>query len=125
MTSMSALRNKSIALTGYLEDLLLQPFHLGGDAKDARPYHIITPSDSTERGAQLSIQLHSGILEQVLQALEDAGVVVDERKPDVIRVAPTAMYNTFTEVWEFVQIFRTACQKAQSEDAQGHKNRDN
>lgn len=42
---------------------------------------------------------------KVFEKLSAAGVVVDERKPDVIRVAPTPSYNTYGEVWEFVQIW--------------------
>lgn len=44
-----------------------------------------------------------------MKILEDAGVIVDERKPDVIRVAPAPLYNTFEEVWEFANIFTAAC----------------
>ena len=107
MTSMSALREKSIALTSCLESLLLQSTP---DTK--RPYDIITPNEPSERGAQLSIKLKPGLLDLVLKTLEEEGVVVDERKPDVIRVAPAPLYNTFVEVWEFVKIFKEACATA-------------
>jgi len=50
-----------------------------------------------------------GLLEAVLVRLEEEGVVVDERKPDVIRVAPAPLYNTFEDVEAFVQIFGKAC----------------
>jgi kynureninase len=40
--------------------------------------------------------------------LEEAGIVADKRKPDVIRVAPVPLYNTYEEVWNFVQIFKVA-----------------
>ena len=43
--------------------------------------------------------------------LEEQGVVVDERRPDVVRVAPAPLYNTFEEVWKFANIFRGACEK--------------
>ena len=75
-------------------------------------YRIITPSDPNERGAQLSVLLKPNMLEGVLAELEKDGIVVDERKPDVIRIAPTPLYNTFTDVWDFVQIFQKACEKA-------------
>jgi kynureninase len=52
------------------------------------------------------------LLDLVLKELDVNGVVVDERKPDVIRVAPAPLYNTFVEVWNFVQIFLGACRKA-------------
>ena len=109
-TSMEAIRAKSLKLTGFLENLLLQPPSHGS----SNLYHIITPSNAEERGAQLSVRLESGMLEGVMKELEVAGVVVDERKPDVIRVAPAPLYNTFTEVWQFVNIFRAACEKVSS-----------
>ena len=113
LTSMSAIRAKSIALTKYLEDLLLQPETT--DNSDAKPYQIITPLNSAERGAQLSLQLQPGLLDGVLKALRENGVVVDERKPDVIRVAPAPLYNTYLEVWEFVRFFKEACRKVETE----------
>ena len=108
---MSKLRNKSLSLTLYLQQLLVVDFPGHGSRND-RPFKIITPMNPKERGAQLSIRLDPGLLNTVLQELEENGVVVDERKPDVIRVAPTPLYNTFTDVWNFVQIFLSACEKA-------------
>ncbi|MCJ1463697.1 Kynureninase (L-kynurenine hydrolase) [Pseudocyphellaria aurata] len=122
LTSMSAIRAKSVALTKYLEDLLQEPSSANAEKDDTKPFKIITPSSPSERGAQLSVQLNPGLLEGVLKLLEDAGAVVDERKPDVIRVAPAPVYNTFSEVWDFVRIFRDACQKAQTEQIDGVKN---
>lgn len=115
LTSMSIIRAKSIILTKYLEDLLLQPESTGGKSNNAKPYQVITPMNPAERGAQLSIRLKPGLLEGVLKTLKDDGVVVDARKPDVIRVAPAPLYNTYSEVWEFVRIFREACRKVEVE----------
>ena len=114
LTSMSELRKKSTALTGYMERLLLEsPF--AKDFGSNMPYSIITPPDPEERGAQLSIHVKADLLETVLSELEAASVVVDERKPDVVRVAPAPLYNTFEEVWNFVRIFTAACKKAQTQ----------
>ena len=121
LTSMAAIREKSIALTNYLEDLLLHPPLAEQSHHHNLPYRIITPSSPTERGAQLSVRLKPGLLEGVLKALEDASVVVDERKPDVIRVAPAPLYNTFREVWDFVNIFSAACAKTQAGQVSGSK----
>lgn len=109
-TSMTELRKKSLEITGYLEHLLLK-YPLDA-APEEKPFTIITPSNPEERGAQLSLRLKPGLLDSVLAALEENGVVVDERKPDVIRVAPAPLYNTYTEVWEFCQIFLQACRDA-------------
>lgn len=112
MTDMQALRGKSLKLTGYLERLLLEtPWE--GEKGGARPYTIITPSNEAERGAQLSVRLEEGLLERVMEVLEDEGVVVDERKPNVVRVAPAPLYNSFEDVWRFVQVFQGACRDAQ------------
>jgi kynureninase len=102
-TSMAELRAKSILLTAYLEYLLLD-----GATGETRQFRIITPSDPQERGSQLSILLKSGLLNQVARRLQNAGIVCDEREPDVIRVAPAPLYNTFAEVWSFVEQFKAA-----------------
>jgi len=101
MTSMAALRQKSTALTTYLEILLL---HYPAE-QDDRPFEIISPSNPEERGAQLSIRLKHGLLDEVLKYLQEHGVVTDERKPDVIRVAPAPLYNSYVDVWVFVEVF--------------------
>ncbi|KAL4807128.1 pyridoxal phosphate-dependent transferase [Aspergillus unguis] len=106
-TSMTEIRKKSLGLTGYLEHLLLTyPLDM-----PEKPFTIITPSDPSERGAQLSVRLAPGLLDSVLEILEEHAVVIDERKPDVIRVAPAPLYNTYEEVFQFCQIFLDACRK--------------
>ncbi|KIW19811.1 kynureninase [Exophiala spinifera] len=106
-TSMTNLRQKSLRLTAYLEQLL-------DSMALRRPglFDIITPRSPTERGAQLSIRLAPGLLDNVLEHLEDEGVIIDERKPDVIRVAPAPLYNTFTDVFRFCQVLESALDKA-------------
>ncbi len=88
------LRKKSRRLTGYLEFLI-------DDLNDSR-IHIITPRNPEERGCQLSIQVKSADKAMHTQ-LTEAGVISDWREPDVIRVAPTPLYNSFEDVYEFVQ----------------------
>ena len=95
---MEPLRAKSIKLTGYLQFLLSEP---GGQLKSH--YAVITPRETGERGCQLSILVHEHAKE-LFGKLEDAGVKCDFREPNVIRVAPTPLYNTFHEVWLFAQI---------------------
>jgi kynureninase len=92
---MEPLRAKSIRLTGYLEFLLTE---IG-----SRKFSVITPRNSDERGCQLSILAHEHPKE-LLKELESAGVKCDFREPNVIRVAPTPLYNTFHEVWRFARI---------------------
>lgn len=116
---MATIRAKSMAITAYLEELLLNPPSANSHYKKHLPYQIITPSNKEERGAQLSVRLEPGLLEGVLRFLEEAGVIVDERRPDVIRVAPAPLFNTFNEVWDFVNIFTSACSEAQAGTVHG------
>jgi kynureninase len=116
-TSMAALRERSLRLTGYLEKLL---DHAGQEAvgADGKPlWEIITPRAPEERGAQLSVRIQPGLMDQVLKTFDEEGVVIDERKPDVIRVAPTPLYNNFFDVWSFVQIFKKACMVPRAAEA--------
>lgn len=117
---MAALRKKSLSLTKYLEDLLLHPPSSEGFGATKLPYRIITPSNPAERGVQLSVLLEPGLLDGVMKTLEDAGIVVDERRPDVVRVAPAPLYNNFTEVWDFVQVFTAACLNSK-QTSSGHQ----
>jgi kynureninase len=107
-TDMSALRQKSIALTGYLEHVL-QPL------VDQGYFTIITPRTSEDRGAQLSLFFDESVMMEVYERLGRRGVVCDDRKPNVIRVSPAPLYNTFEEIWEFVMIFRKVLADLRSE----------
>jgi kynureninase len=94
------LRRKSILLTGYLEFLLRE-------IKQPHSFTIITPLASKERGCQLSILMKSNG-RAVFKSLTEAGVIADWREPDVIRIAPAPLYNTFEEVYRFVVLFTKA-----------------
>ena len=109
-TSMKAIRTKSLLMTDFLEQLLERPILEGAE----NPYWIISPKDPAQRGAQLSIQLELGMIDNVLEGLLDSGVVIDERKPDVIRVAPAPLYNSFVDVWSFGEIFRAVCARGKA-----------
>lgn len=108
------LRERSLRLTGYLEELLQKNKHwippqrvgqieLGADDASTKPFGftIITPSDANARGSQLSLvflPLGGETMPKVLEGLSERGVIGDSRKPDVIRLAPCALYNTFEDV---------------------------
>lgn len=110
---MGPLRERSVLLTGYLESLLVKStFYVAANlvavkyppdddetrAREAQPgFTIITPHEPESRGAQLSLlflPVGSGIMQEVFDYLLSKGVVGDERKPDVIRLAPVPLYNT-------------------------------
>jgi kynureninase len=92
---MPALREKSTRLTGYLLALL--------DGLPRGRFEVVTPRDPAERGNQLSLLVHDQPRELV-RALEEAGVVCDFREPNVVRVAPAPLYNTFEDVWTFADV---------------------
>ena len=96
---MDALRRRSISLTGYLETLVQS---IGDEVVD-----IITPSDAEHRGSQISIRVKSAD-KNLFQKITDQGVIADWREPDVIRVAPTAMYNSYEDVYLFYTILKEA-----------------
>lgn len=96
------LRNKSIRLTAYFETLLKE---IPGDI-----ISIITPSDPAQRGAQLSVRVKDAD-KSLYHKLTEQGVIADWREPDVIRLAPVPLYNSFTDVYDFVQILKNVLSK--------------
>ncbi len=96
---MSNLRAKSEKLTGYLEYLL-------SEIADER-ISAITPSDPKQRGCQLSIRVKNAD-KHLFNKITERGVFADWREPDVIRVAPAPLYNTFSDVHRFSQILSTS-----------------
>jgi kynureninase len=99
---MKALTEKSKKLTGFLEFLL-------ADIKDER-ISVITPANADERGCQLSIRVKDSD-KNLYKALTDKGVVADWREPDVIRVAPVPLYNTFSDVYKLTEILKACLSK--------------
>ncbi len=85
-----ALRAKAEALTGYLGALLA--------AIPGSPVRLLTPSAAAERGCQLSLHI-AGRGRALHDALRARGIVTDYREPDVVRMAPTPMYNSYRDAW--------------------------
>lgn len=94
---MKELQDKSRKLTGYLEFLLRQITHL--------KFEIITPSDPARRGAQISM-LFAERGREVFDHLTENGVIADWREPNVIRVAPVPLYNTFEDVYMLYEMMK-------------------
>ncbi|KAG1139780.1 hypothetical protein G6F38_009586 [Rhizopus arrhizus] len=92
------LRQKSYLITDYLEKLLLTELKKEFDDKLIK---ILTPNDPEQRGCQLSLEFPEKMM-QVFEALQSIGIIVDERKPTVIRVAPAPLYNSYKDVYNFV-----------------------
>lgn len=94
---MEKLRKKSVELTGFLEYLIQD---MNNDS-----IRIITPSNPEKRGAQLSVQVINANKE-LFYNLKKKGVITDWREPDVIRVSPAPLYNSFEDVFNFVEILK-------------------
>ncbi|KAJ7710002.1 pyridoxal phosphate-dependent transferase [Mycena rosella] len=101
---MQPLRERSVQLTAALEKLLMQSKYFvpvdeaSTRQSDTPAFTIITPIDPNSRGAQLSLLfLPSGVMQSVHDALTSLGVIGDERKPDVIRLAPAPLFNTLED----------------------------
>jgi len=94
---MGRLRAKSQQLTGYLEGLIR--------ARLGDTLQIVTPSEPERRGCQLSLRVVGGRAQgrALFEHLSSRGIIGDWREPDVIRISPTPLYNTFTDVLHFVQ----------------------
>ena len=89
------LLNKSKTLTDYLMFLLKDLHH-------AKKINIITPFESPDRGCQVSMLIKNNG-KQVYEGLMKEGVIVDWREPDVIRLAPVPLYNSFEDVYAFAK----------------------
>ena len=87
---MIALRAKSERLTGYLQYLI--------DRTEDSSLEVLTPRTGGARGCQISLRVDDRPRER-FQSLQEQGVIGDFREPDVIRLAPVPLYNTFHDVW--------------------------
>jgi kynureninase len=95
-----AVRKKSLDLTSYL--IYLVDNLLSGEPWN---YSIGTPRKESRRGGHVAIE-HGEEAWRICCALKARGIVPDFRPPSVIRIAPVALYNTYTEVWEVVNALR-------------------
>ena len=95
---LDVLRDRSLRLTAWLRTLLND---LGPDLVE-----VVTPVDPESHGAQLSLCWLGDDPKAVVEELATEGIVCDFREPDVIRVAPVPLYNTFVDVWRFVDALR-------------------
>jgi kynureninase len=91
------MRAKSVQLTGYLESLIV--------ARLAGILEIVTPVDPDRRGCQLSLRVVGGRSRgrALFDYLLSRGIIGDWREPDVIRVAPTPLYNRHIDAWRLVE----------------------
>lgn len=101
---MEVLREKSLKLTGYAEFLIREV----NEAMGEEVLRIITPADPAGRGCQLSIIARMNG-KRIFDQLVDQRIVGDWREPDVIRISPVPLYNSFTDVWAFGTALKSIC----------------
>ena len=91
-TGIARLREKSIALTGYMRDLI--------EERLAHAVEVVTPANEAEHGCQLSLKLtRPGLTaKRCNDRLLACAVVADTREPDILRLAPVPLYNSFCDV---------------------------
>ena len=96
------LRQKSYGLTAYLEFVFNDVVSQFDDIK----IEIITPTIPAQRGCQLSVKL-IGTDKRFFEAITDKGVIADFREPDVMRLAPVPLYNSFEDIFQFGQVLHS------------------
>ena len=106
--TMPALRERSLRLTAYLQDLVQTVAERTGAHLE-----ILTPTDPSARGCQLSVVAH-GYGRSLFDHLMDQGVVVDWREPAVIRMAPVPLYNSFEDLVRFSLVLETGLRQLAS-----------
>jgi kynureninase len=103
---MEAIGTKRDLMTAYLEFVIDS---ISERNKEKCTFQLITPRDKKQRGAQLSM-MALGQGRALFDALSDLGVVADWREPNVIRVAPAPLYNSFEDCWWFGNLLEKAIQ---------------
>ncbi|HLV42713.1 MAG TPA: kynureninase [Brumimicrobium sp.] len=100
---MEAISKKRDDLTAYLEFVIHEISEESANAE----FEIITPKNPKERGAQLSILAH-GQGKSLFDAMAKEGVIADWREPNVIRIAPVPLYNSYEDVYRFGEILKNS-----------------
>lgn len=103
------IRKKSLKLTTYFMKLVearlsQAPFH----------FAIVTPPEARRRGGHIALTHPTEAL-RINEALKARGIIPDFRPPDIIRIAPIALYNTFEEVWMVTEALRDIVEKREFE----------
>ncbi|KAK4530885.1 hypothetical protein CCYA_CCYA06G1742 [Cyanidiococcus yangmingshanensis] len=93
---MEVIQQKSVLLTGYLELLL--------ERNIGEVVEFITPREPNNRGSQLSLRLKIAVrASRVCEKLAQRGFICDSREPNILRVAPAPLYNSFEDVYSFAR----------------------
>ncbi|TVR81520.1 MAG: kynureninase [Chitinophagaceae bacterium] len=99
------LRKKSEQLTAYMAFIITET-----ERKFSGKFNLITPPEKESRGCQLSI-LAKDRGREIFDEMKKGGLIADWREPDVIRLAPVPLYNSFSDVYQFGVLLNEACHK--------------
>ncbi|WP_226643795.1 kynureninase [Mesobacillus subterraneus] len=91
------IREKSLRINQYLMDLIQ---HELGDAG----FKIGSPTEDVERGGHVSLEHKEAA--RICKALKEEGIIPDFRAPNIVRLAPVALYTSYTDVWDAVQVLK-------------------
>lgn len=100
------IREKSLKINRFLMDLLDQEVSGMG-------FNIGNPQDDVSRGGHVSLEHKEAA--RICKALKENGIIPDFRAPNIIRLAPVALYTSYSEVWEVVQIIKKIMEERQYE----------
>jgi len=103
-----AIRAKSLKMTSYLTSLVDEVL-----SQSPFNFSIGTPREEARRGGHVAIEHQEAL--RISEALRSRGVVPDFRPPNIIRVAPIPLYNTFHEIWQVVQHLKDIIEKREYE----------
>ena len=103
-----AVREKSLRMTSYLMYLVDEIL-----AKKPYEFSIGTPREDDRRGGHVAIEHAEGL--RIGEALRSRRVVPDFRPPNIVRIAPVPLYNTYHEIWQVVQHLRDIVDKKEYE----------
>lgn len=103
-----SLREKSLNMTDYL-------IYLVDELLSKEPYNfsVGTPREAERRGGHVAVEHAEGI--RISEALRARGVIPDFRPPNIIRIAPVPLYNTYLEVWQVVQYLKEIVERREYE----------
>lgn len=100
------IRTKSLLLTNFLMELIdSELFEMG--------FTIGSPRENSVRGGHVSLEHKEAA--RICKALKENKVIPDFRAPNIIRLAPVPLYNSFEDVWKVVQMLKTIMQEKQYE----------
>jgi kynureninase len=93
-------RKKSVQQTEYLMNLM----QATGLLEPAYGYEIGTPREPSRRGGHVAVEHHDAA--RIAKALKSRGIIPDFREPNVVRLAPIALYTRYTDIWDVVQALK-------------------